>query len=221
MQLKCYFLPWGQSHNLHIAGAFFCVRRIPAGLFAALSWSGGPCARRAGLRDGLPCHFVPDSSCERGEIRHICGGRKVPMHNYRVCCSSSPDAKVDGIGPSRLPAVLQPRLSGLLSVPEFDCSKLDSFVLGSRLGGFRAVPLGLGTLWTRFEAYPDVLRDKLMRRLGSRDGSLTPGMGPWSSAACSLRAQRGPFGDWRRSKVIRDGERCRLPGDGNLSPLAS
>lgn len=142
MQLKRHFLPWGQSHNLYMAGAFFCVRRIPAGLFAALSWLGGPYARRAGLRDGLPCHFVPDSSCERGEIRHICGGRKVPMHNYRVCCSSSPDAKVDGIGPSRLPAVLQPRLRGLLSVPEFDCSKLDSFFLGKPARGISGRPVG-------------------------------------------------------------------------------
>lgn len=174
MQLKHHFLPWGQSHNLHIAGAFFCVRRIPAGLFAALSWPGGRCARGAGLRDGLPCHFVPDSSCERGEIRHICGGRKVPMHNYRVCCSSSPDAKVDGIGPSRLPAVLQPRLSGLLSVPEFDCSKLDSFVLGKPARGISGSPVGP---WDALDALRGVsgrASGQADAAFGPRDGSLTP-----------------------------------------------
>ncbi len=42
----------------------------------------GPRVRRAGSRDGLPCHFVPDGSCERGEILLICGERKVPIASF-------------------------------------------------------------------------------------------------------------------------------------------
>lgn len=178
-----------KSQPAHSRGFLLCAahsRGPVRGAFLA-GWS---LRARGRLARWAAVPFLPDSSCERGEIRHICGGRKVPMQNYQVCCSSSPDAKVDGIGPSRLPAVLQPRLSGLLSVPEFDCSKLDSFVLGKPARGISGRPVGP---WDALDA----LRGVSGRASGQADAAFGPPkwvLGPRLRVLCELKEERSATG---------------------------